>query len=106
MMLPRLILATALLASLPALAQMPPPTITLPTPFVNEIAGNLAKQPYASVSALMDELRACVAAQVPQNGVTMNRGGCPGLVLPKPPPAPTPKAAPKHSEPPSSAGTK
>jgi hypothetical protein len=93
-MIRRLILASALLAPLPALAQTPPATFTLPTALVNDIAGNLAKEPYGSVAQLMEGLRACVAAQVPQGGVTVNRGGCPGLVLPaaaKPAPE---KAAP------------
>lgn len=75
-------LRTALLLSLlpaVALAQpKAPPTIVLPTDVVATIGRYLETRPYSEVGDMVNELRACLSAQIPDaTGAITDKGQCP-----------------------------
>jgi hypothetical protein len=58
----RLVLAFVMLAT-PALAADPPPTMIMPTPFMNQVLQYMLSKPYGEVANLIAQLQACAAAQ-------------------------------------------
>lgn len=68
-----------LILATPALAEEPA-TLILPTPIVSAVAQYLSQRPYAEVAQMVDALRQCVAAQVPNaQGATVSHGECPAV---------------------------
>lgn len=92
--------------SLPAVAfaqgapPPPPTTMVMPTQLLGAIYHYLNQRPYGEVAGLAIGLERCMEIQLPQHGVVMDHGECPGVsqVLQQQ------RVAPSHPTPPAIPG--